>query len=162
MFALAAIAAHEGRSTLVMDIDGDFLNAVITDTGIKVHMRLNRSLMSMLTPIDPRHARFVEEQGTSVVELDKALHGCVDAAALWYANLSATLTRNHFTPNNYDPCVFNKVQIGMKFRSLSRCMLTTYLILAQVTTTSRRLRTTCSESIVRSKLIRGRCWTILA
>jgi hypothetical protein len=109
VFALAAIAAHEGRSTLVMDIGGAFLNADITDTGIKVHMRLNRTLTSMLVSIDPGHARFVEEHGTSVVELDKALYGCVEAAALWYANLSATLTRNSFTPNSYDPCVFNKV-----------------------------------------------------
>jgi hypothetical protein len=92
-----------------MDIGGAFLNADITDTGIKVHMRLNRTLTSMLVSIDPGHARFVEEHGTSVVELDKALYGCVEAAALWYANLSATLTRNNFTPNSYDPCVFNKV-----------------------------------------------------
>ena len=41
VFALSAIFAHEGRSTLGMDIDGAFLNADITNTGIKVHMRLN-------------------------------------------------------------------------------------------------------------------------
>ncbi len=80
----ASIAAHERRSVLEMDIDGAFLNADITNTGIKVHMRLNRTLTSMLASIDPGHARFVEEQGTSVVELDKALQGCVEATALWY------------------------------------------------------------------------------
>ena len=67
VFALATIAAHEGRPTLVMDIGVAFLNANITNTGIKVHMRLNRTFMSMLVSIDPEHARFVEEKGTSAV-----------------------------------------------------------------------------------------------
>ena len=65
-----------------MDIDGDFLNADITNTGIKVHMHLNQTLSSMLVSIDPGHALFVEEQGTSIVELDRAMYGCVEAAAL--------------------------------------------------------------------------------
>ncbi len=65
--------AHEGRSTLVINIAGDFLNAGITDTGIKMHMRLNRTLTIMLVSIDPGHARFIGEQGTSVVELDNSL-----------------------------------------------------------------------------------------
>ena len=73
MFALAAMVAHEGRSTLVLDIGGNFLNADITNTGIKLHMCLSRTLTSMLVSIDHGYARVVEEQGTSVVELDKAL-----------------------------------------------------------------------------------------
>ena len=81
-----------------MDTGGAFLNADVTNTVIKVHMRLNRTLTSMLVFIDPGYAHFVEEQGTSAVELDKALYGCVEAAGLRYANLSATLTRNNFTP----------------------------------------------------------------
>ena len=108
VLAIASIAAHESRSVIVMDIGGAFLNADITNTGIKVHMRLNRVLTAMLVLIDPEHAKFVEEHGTSVVELNKALYGCVEAAALWYANLCATLKRDGFIPNCYDPCIFNK------------------------------------------------------
>ena len=108
VLAVAAIAAFEGRSVTVMDIGGAFLNADITRTGIKVHMRLNRVLTSMLVLIDPEHARFVEERGTSVVELDKALYGCVEAAALWYTDLCATMRADGFAPNSYDPCVYNK------------------------------------------------------
>jgi len=59
--------------------------------------------------INHGHARFVEEQGIYVVELDKALCGCVEAEALWYAKLSATLMWNNLTNISYDPCVFNKV-----------------------------------------------------
>ena len=111
VLAVAAIAAREGRSIMVMDIGGAFLNADITGTGIKVHMRLNKVLTSMLVILCPGHSQFVEEKGTSVVQLDKALYGCVEAAALWYTNLCATLVGMGFAPNPYDPCVFNKACI---------------------------------------------------
>ena len=108
VLTVATIAACEGRSVAIMDIGGAFLNADITSTGIKVHMRLNRVLTHMLVQIDPKHAQCVEGRGTSVVVLDKALYGCVEAAALWHANLCATMEGDGFIPNPYDPCVFNK------------------------------------------------------
>ncbi len=45
---------------MVMDIGGAFLNADITITGIKVHMRLSNMLTAMLVLICPEHAKFVE------------------------------------------------------------------------------------------------------
>ena len=88
-----------------MDIGGAFLNADITSTGIKVHIRLNKMLTAMLVLIYPEHLKFVERQGTSVVQLDKALYGCVEAAALWYTNLCTTLVSGGLDANLYDPCV---------------------------------------------------------
>ena len=92
-----------------MDIGGAFLNADITSTGIKVHMRLNRVLTDMLVLIDPKHACFVEERGTSLVKLNKALYGCLEAAALWYSDLCVTMRGDGFTPIPYDQCVHNKI-----------------------------------------------------
>jgi hypothetical protein len=40
---------------------------------MKEHMRLSRVVTDMLVHIDPKHARFVEERGTSIVVLNKAL-----------------------------------------------------------------------------------------
>ncbi len=91
VLAIAAIAACEGKSDTVMDIGGAFLNADITSTGIMVHMRLSRVVTGMLVQIDPKHTRFVKERGTSVVVLDKALYGHVEAVALWHVNLCATM-----------------------------------------------------------------------
>jgi hypothetical protein len=82
VLVVASIDAFKGRSVTVMSLGGAVLNANITSTGIKVHMCLNRVLADMLVLIDPKHACFVEERGTSVVELDKALYGCEEAAAL--------------------------------------------------------------------------------
>ncbi len=67
---------------MVMGIGGNFLNADITSTGIKVHMRLSKMLTAMLAIICPEHSKFVEKQGASVVQLDNALYGSVEAAAL--------------------------------------------------------------------------------
>ena len=112
VLAVASIVARERRSVVVMDIGGSFLNVDITSTGVKVHMRLHKVLTVMLVVVSPKHSQFVEEQGTSVVQHDKALYGCVEAAALWYANLCSTLYLAGFSPKPYDACVFNKMGSG--------------------------------------------------
>ncbi len=43
-----------------------------------------------------------------VVQLDKALYGCVESAKLWYDHLRKTLESLGFTVNPHDICVFNK------------------------------------------------------
>ena len=72
--AVAEISACECKLVIVMDIGGAFLNADIRSTCIKVHMRLNQVLTDMPVQIDPKHAQFVEDRGTSVVLLDKTLY----------------------------------------------------------------------------------------
>lgn len=108
VLTVAAIAAAEGRSVMVMDIGGAFLNADITSTGVMVHMRLDKLMSAMLVQISPDYQRYVEPNGTIVVQLDKALYGCVEAAALWYADLRTKLLEDGFTANEYDACIFNK------------------------------------------------------
>jgi hypothetical protein len=43
-----------------------------------------------------------------VVQLDKALYGCVEAAHLWYLMLREKLEAYEFVANPAEPCVFNK------------------------------------------------------
>ena len=93
----------------IVDIGGAFLNADMAPTGVEVHMRLDRIMTAMLTLIDPSCKRFLEPNGTMVVKLDKALYGCVEAAALWYKDLSEKLQADGFQTNPYDMCVFNKI-----------------------------------------------------
>jgi hypothetical protein len=40
--------------------------------------------------------------------LEKAIYGCVEAAALWYIDLRGTITKDGFVENAYDQCVFNE------------------------------------------------------
>ena len=110
VFTIAAIAAQEKRSRVVIDIGGAFLNADMAPTGVDVHMRLNKVMTQMLVEIDESNREFVDHDGTMVVQLDKALYGCVEASNLWYNDLSGKLISNGFMNNPYDNCVFNKVE----------------------------------------------------
>ncbi len=74
---MAAMAAREKRVVATVDIGGAYLNASMTESGVIVHMRLDKVMTSILVKIDPSFAEFVAE---SVVQLDKALYGCVVAA----------------------------------------------------------------------------------
>jgi len=106
----ASIAAKEGRKTATADIKGAFLNSSMEPTGVKVHMRLDKDMTKILVKIDPSFAQFVQDDGSSVVELDKALYGTVEAAKLWFDNIAGHLTVDlDFKVNPYDNCVFNKL-----------------------------------------------------
>ena len=43
------------------------------ETGLKVHMRLDNVMTELLLKIDPSYEVYLEQNGTGVVELDKAL-----------------------------------------------------------------------------------------
>ena len=105
VFTTAGIAARERRNVRVIDISGAYLNANMT--GIKVRMRLDPVVSAILTKLDAQYEKFVEEDGTIVVELDKALYGCIESAKLWYEHISNTLCDLGFVKNQYDQCVFN-------------------------------------------------------
>ena len=109
VLAVAAVAANEFRQVITVDIGGAFLNAHMPATGVKVHMRLDKVMTQLLLKIDPSYESFLEQTGTVVVELDKALYGCVEAASLWYEDLKRTIKQDGFIENPYDHCVFNKL-----------------------------------------------------
>jgi hypothetical protein len=70
-----------------VDIGGAYLNASMIESGVIVHMRLDKVMTAILVRIDPTFSVYVTEDGSSVVQLDKALYGCVEAAHLWYLML---------------------------------------------------------------------------
>jgi hypothetical protein len=108
VFTVAAIAGAEGRSVMVIDIGGAYLNADM-GTGIIVYMRLDKAMTTILLQIEPKYKPYVRPDGTMVVKLKKALYGCVEAALLWHEHLKATLLADGFVQNPHDACVYNKV-----------------------------------------------------
>jgi hypothetical protein len=108
VLCVAAIAAAEERIVMTIDIGGAYLNVDLTKTGVIVLMRLDKIMTKVLVQLDPSYQEFVEENGTCVVQLDKALYGCVEAAALWFEDLTNNLKADGFVPNAYDICVMNK------------------------------------------------------
>jgi hypothetical protein len=64
----------------------------------------------MLVEIDPEYRNFLNEDGTLIVKLEKALYGCLESAKLWYDELSGTLLEMGFEVNPKDKCVFNALR----------------------------------------------------
>jgi hypothetical protein len=110
VFTIAAIAALEGRATATVDFPGAYLNSEMPKTGPKVFMRLDRYMTEVLITIDPGYQQFVAKDGTCVVKVVKGLYGLIQAAKLWYDKLTSLLKNIDFIPNEYDPCVFNRIE----------------------------------------------------
>ena len=109
VLSCAAIAAAEGRKVMTVDVKGAFLHADMTLTGVLVHVQLDKVMTGFLVEIDPSYEPYVREDGTCIAQLDKALYGTIEAAKLWYDNISTQLLADGFVQNPYDHCVFNKV-----------------------------------------------------
>ena len=92
VFLLAALAASNNRAVACIGFPGAFLNVDMPEVGkYVVLMRLNKFLTSVLIRIDPTYSTYVQNNGTCVVRLKKALYGCVKSAAMWCNRLSTDL-----------------------------------------------------------------------
>lgn len=108
IYLVSSIAAREKRKVVTLDIGTAYLNA---DIKKEVLMRVEPKLAEILHQIDPK--RYLpEEDGSMVVQLLKALYGCVESARLWFDMLSGVVTNLGFIPNGKDPCVFNMMKDG--------------------------------------------------
>ncbi len=104
-----AIDAKEGRDVATCDIPGAFMQASMDNV---LHMRLVGPLADLLAKVDPDlYSKYIEvENGKAViyVRLDKALYGTLQAAKLFWEDLSGHLVTHGFVLNPYDECVANK------------------------------------------------------
>jgi hypothetical protein len=119
VFIVASIAAHECRSIATVDFPGAFLNSDMPLEGTHtVYMRLNKYLTEVLISIDKSYNKYVNDKGTCIVKLKKALYGCVESAKLWYDKISHDLLLLGYTVNPYDICVFNRTESNNKQTTL--------------------------------------------
>ena len=111
LFTILALAGHESRHAMTLDIGGAYLNAIMP-AGKPVYVRLDPLIAAILGMLDATYIEFIQHDGSVIVKLDRALYGCVESAVLWYNNLKATLEEDGFIINEYDICVFNKTIDG--------------------------------------------------
>ena len=67
----------------------------------------------------------------SVVQLDKAMYGCIKATVLWLDNLSAVQVADGFVADPHDFCVFNK--IGPDGEQVTLCLHVDDILATSVT-----------------------------
>ena len=108
VFAQAAIAAQRGDHVMTLDHKAAYLNA--TMKGLVVKMMLSKEVSNTLCDICKDYKVYLRANGTILVQLQKALYGCIQSAVLWYEELSRTLEGLGYSKNPYDTFVFNKVR----------------------------------------------------
>ena len=70
-------------------------------------MRLDKVLAAVMIKLDPSYQQFLQEDGSIIVKLNKALYGCIESAKLWYGVLETNLNKYGMTANPKESCVFN-------------------------------------------------------
>jgi hypothetical protein len=113
LFLSCVIDAKERRKVVTCDIPGAFMQADIDEV---IHVRLEGPLAQLLTKVDPElYTQYLsQENGKDVmyVKLAKALYGTLQAALLFWKDLSSYLISEGFELNPYDSCVANKMIDG--------------------------------------------------
>ena len=75
IFILTAIIARQKRGAATVDFPGAFLNSDMPLTGDHVvYMRLNKQLTAALIKIDATYNKYMNNNGTRIVKLKKALY----------------------------------------------------------------------------------------
>jgi len=105
---VAAIAARERRHVVTIDIGGAFLRGKFKDGSDPVVMRLEKELADTLCAIDKGYEAYIRPDGSMYVKLTRPLYGLIEAAKLWFEEISSTLKRQGFVQNQYDQCTWNR------------------------------------------------------
>jgi hypothetical protein len=72
-------------------------------------MYLDKELSKIIVEMYPEYKQYVDPiTGKIIVQLKKALYGCVESARLWYENVKSTLESIGYCANSYDRCIFSK------------------------------------------------------
>jgi hypothetical protein len=107
------IDAKERRYVVTADIPGAFMQADMYEI---IHMKLEGPLVKLLTRVNPKlyEKYIVTEKGKPVlyVQLIKAMYGTLQAALLFWQDLTGHLLDWGFELNPYDWCVANKTING--------------------------------------------------
>ena len=110
IFLLAAMAGTKSMCIATMDVPGAYLKAPMpkNDKSKIVRMKLNGYLAKAYCELLPEEKEFMLSDGSVIVELDKALYGCLESARLWHESLKGLLYSIGYKCNAYDKCVFQK------------------------------------------------------
>ena len=107
--------AIENQYVATCDVPGAFMHSDIDE---QLHLKLEGEIAELLVKVDPTYAEFVsKEKGKTVIyaELSKALYGTLQAALLFWKNLSTFLINDQgLKVNPYDWCMVNKDINGKK------------------------------------------------
>ncbi len=97
-------AVNNGYYIITVDITGAYLNANMESSN--VFMSIDEELVDVLAEIDPMYNEYRRGDGSIVVQLVKALYGCIESAKLWYEHLTSKLMSYGMVRSEQDECMF--------------------------------------------------------
>jgi hypothetical protein len=103
---LGLMAEKPWRVTVKIDIKGAFVQTPMK--GESTYMRLDKSLTEHVINLFPNLKGFVEADGSLYTLMLKAMYGCIQASALWYALIRKFLEDQGYQVSETDKCVFRK------------------------------------------------------
>jgi len=110
VFTVLGLAATKAwRIVVKIDVKGAFVQTPMS--GEPTFIRLDPKVSKYVMELFPNLKNMVEEDGCLYTVLLKAMYGCVQASALWYAMIRAELEELGYSVGPTDPCVFVK-QVG--------------------------------------------------
>ena len=104
---LGIVANHKWRVTVKIDIKGAFLQTPME--GEPTYMKLDKRMTTYVIGMLPELKEYVEGDGCLYTLMLKAIYGCVQASALWYALIRRTLEEGGYEVSETDRCVFRKI-----------------------------------------------------
>jgi len=124
--ALGLASGKPWRIVVKIDIKGAFVQTPMK--GEPVYMKVDLKISRYVIEMFPKLKEMLESDGCLYTLLLKAMYGCVQASALWYALISCFLEELDYECSPTDRCVFRK-QVGERIFVL---LLYVNDILAQV------------------------------
>ena len=103
---MGLVAAINWLVVIKIDIKGAFLQTPMM--GEPIYMRLDPKLSKFAIQLFPEMESMVENDGCIYTQLLKAMYGCVQASALWYALIRKFLEDQGYQVSETDKCVFRK------------------------------------------------------
>jgi hypothetical protein len=116
VFLTSVIDTKDGRQVITLDILGAFMQ---TDIDEVIHVMLEGPMARLLVKVNPKlYEQYLEEdrRGKPVlyVTLKKALYGTLQAAILFWKDITGTLTDMGFVIDPYNMCIANKTINGQQ------------------------------------------------
>lgn len=104
ILSILSIAASENRYILTFDVGLAFIEAEMDE---ELYMILDKEATRVLIKLRPDFAHF-SHSGKILVQLKRALYGCIQSSKLWYNRIKSFLESIGFKRNELDACVFNR------------------------------------------------------
>lgn len=103
-----SVASYQDRELETFDFPAAFLNGVLKNPQV---MKLERALTKEVVEMYPQYSKFVQKDGTMLLNVIGALYGLPEAGNIWLNKITTSLKKIGYQQSFDDPCLFNR-QVG--------------------------------------------------